>query len=97
MPKRIQLRRTKGWRKPIDAIVVARPTKWGNPFNWKIFGKAKAAKMFENWITGPRFELDDKQCYIQDHLHELRGKDLCCWCSLNEPCHADILLKLANQ
>ena len=34
-PKRIQLRRTKGWRKPEGAVVVSRPSKWGNPF---IFG-----------------------------------------------------------
>jgi Domain of unknown function (DUF4326) len=33
-PQRIQLRRTKGWRKPEGAIVVARPTRWGNP--WRI-------------------------------------------------------------
>lgn len=33
-PQRIQLRRTKGWRKPEGAIVVARPSKWGNP--WRI-------------------------------------------------------------
>lgn len=32
MNVRIQLRRTKGWRKPPGAVVVARPTKWGNPF-----------------------------------------------------------------
>jgi hypothetical protein len=32
MPERIQLRRTKGYRKPEGAIVVARPSKWGNPF-----------------------------------------------------------------
>lgn len=32
MPSRIQLRRTKGWAKPADAVVVARPTRWGNPF-----------------------------------------------------------------
>jgi hypothetical protein len=31
-PQRIQLRRTKGWRKPEGAIVVARPQRWGNPF-----------------------------------------------------------------
>jgi len=30
-------------------------------------------------------------------LSELRGKNLACWCSLSEPCHADILLKLANK
>jgi hypothetical protein len=28
---------------------------------------------------------------------ELRGKDLACWCRLGEPCHADVLLELANQ
>lgn len=34
-PNRIQLKRRKGWQKPPDAIVVARPTKWGNPFTIK--------------------------------------------------------------
>ena len=29
---RIQLRRTKGWRKPAEAVVVSRPSKWGNPY-----------------------------------------------------------------
>ena len=32
-PKRIQRRRTKGWRMPEGAIYVGRPTKWGNPYN----------------------------------------------------------------
>jgi hypothetical protein len=32
MPERIQLRRTKGWRKPSGAVVVSRPSRWGNPF-----------------------------------------------------------------
>lgn len=26
------MRRTAGWRKPDGAVVVARPTRWGNPF-----------------------------------------------------------------
>ena len=30
-------------------------------------------------------------------VEELRGKDLVCWCPLNEPCHADVLLELANR
>ena len=29
-------------------------------------------------------------------LDELRGKNLCCWCPLDQPCHADILLEIAN-
>lgn len=28
---------------------------------------------------------------------ELRGKDLACWCRLDEACHADILLEIANS
>lgn len=32
MPQRIQLKRSKGWRKPEGAIVVARPSKFGNPY-----------------------------------------------------------------
>jgi hypothetical protein len=31
------------------------------------------------------------------NLSELRGKDLCCWCPLDAPCHADVLLELANR
>jgi hypothetical protein len=27
----------------------------------------------------------------------LRGHDLCCWCHLDQPCHADVLLEVANS
>lgn len=30
-------------------------------------------------------------------LPELKGKNLACWCSLDKPCHADVLLELAND
>ncbi len=33
MPKRIQRKRSKGWRMPPNTVYVGRPTKWGNP--WK--------------------------------------------------------------
>lgn len=33
---------------------------------------------------------------ILDRLHELRGHDLVCWCPLDSPCHADVLLELAD-
>jgi hypothetical protein len=32
-------------------------------------------------------------CWVRDGL---RGKDLACWCPLDQPCHADVLLELAN-
>ncbi len=28
---------------------------------------------------------------------ELRGHDLVCWCPLDQPCHADVLLRIANE
>ncbi|WP_026986535.1 DUF4326 domain-containing protein [Fodinicurvata fenggangensis] len=34
---------------------------------------------------------------ILERLPELRGRDLACWCSLDKPCHADVLLDLANR
>lgn len=30
-------------------------------------------------------------------LRRLGGKDLACWCPLDKPCHADVLLELANR
>jgi hypothetical protein len=33
---------------------------------------------------------------LRDDLQELRGKDLACWCPLDQPCHADVLLEIAN-
>jgi hypothetical protein len=32
----------------------------------------------------------------RDIVAELRGKSLACWCRLDQPCHADVLLELAN-
>jgi len=32
-----------------------------------------------------------------DFLEPLRGKNLGCWCKVGEPCHGDILLRLANE
>ncbi|WP_292990543.1 DUF4326 domain-containing protein [Mycobacterium sp.] len=115
-PQRIQLRRTEGWRKPADAINVARPTKWGNPC--RIVGRyfvrdengyehyaesaaetrGIAARLFREALMEDRlsFTIDD----VED---ELAGHDLACWCPLVDehgnrvPCHADVLLELANQ
>lgn len=46
-------------------------------------------------LRGPA--LAAKRVVIRRSLHELAGKDLACWCPLDKPCHADVLLRLANQ
>lgn len=34
---------------------------------------------------------------VKPDIRELKGMNLACWCSLDKPCHADVLLKLAGQ
>lgn len=93
-PKRIQRRRTKGWRWPDGAILVGRPTKWGNPWRVGIDGNAgdcvlKYARLvlIENVWSEPN---------VMQIQRELRGQDLLCWCPLSRLCHADVLIAIAN-
>ena len=111
MPERIRLRRTKAWRKPEGAIVVARPSNWGNPFS--IAGardaggsgtdvelRALCVSNFRAWLRGDfdmRHVHPHRRQWMLDHLDDLAGHDLACWCPLDQPCHADILLELANR
>lgn len=92
-PKRIQRKRTKGWRMPPGAIYVGRPTKYANYADWRELGRAGAVKDFRRrlvhrWWGAP--------AEFRRTLNELRGHDLACWCPLDEPCHADVWLELAN-
>jgi len=86
--KRIQRKRVKGWRMPPNTVYVGRPTKWGNPFTGD-----NAVNNFEIMILSKM--LDDEN--FKKKLEELKGKNLACWCPLNKPCHADILIKVVNQ
>ncbi len=97
-PKRIQRKRTKGWKKPEGAVYVGRGSKWGNPFIvgcWyhKDEGKLTpemSIKKYREWVKAQIFStmLD---------IAELRGKDLMCWCAEDAVCHGDILLEIANS
>ena len=91
----MQLRRAKGWRKPEGVIVVARPTRWGNPFTAADAGsRAASVVAFRTRLLGP----PEYRHYPSDEeiRAELAGRDLACWCRLDEPCHADVLLEIAN-
>lgn len=98
-PKRIQLRRTKGWRKPEGAVNVARPTKWGNPYRvGDIHPETWEERTAEEAVALYRHSIEQwwPEEFAADVRRELRGKDLACWCRLDQPCHADVLLELAN-
>lgn len=93
-PVRVQLSRARGWRLPPNTVVVARPTKWGNPH--KVCAGVNAA------LAVQRFREDFGLHPEYAGTEELRGKNLACWCPLiingcHNPCHADVLLELANK
>lgn len=116
--KRIQRKRSKGWRMPENAVYVGRPTRWGNPWRageycnslWATgiepadapswFGRpandvirdaSDAVDMYRKWLV------DIAERNVPLPVHSLRGKNLVCWCPLDQPCHADVLLELANK
>ena len=95
--KRIQRKRTKGWRMPENCVYVGRNTQWGNPFvgdarYYNGIGQLMPHEVldyFRAWAAG---QLANDPSW----LDELRGKDLACWCKEGADCHADVLLKMAN-
>jgi hypothetical protein len=88
-------------RAPLDgAVLVARPSRWANPF-WPPPGgqswtRAEAVEMYEDWLLdNVPDDRGDIDALVRD-ITALRGKRLACYCALDEPCHADVLARLAN-
>lgn len=108
MPIRVQRKRVKGWKMPDNTVSVTRPGKYGNM--WKIGDQVpqyiynniseEERQMFPNFTivdaAGSLLLFERFQVPSLD-LQKLKGKDLACFCDLHSPCHADVLLKLANQ
>jgi hypothetical protein len=105
-PKRIQLSRQKGWRKPPNTVVVSRPSGWGNPF--KIGELYRFDDPTEGLLMGVVVSHEDAVRLFRRYLNarpdhakkvrdELAGKDLACWCRSDQLCHADALLEVANS
>ena len=113
-PKRIQMTRQRPWRaEHPDAVIVARPGRWGNPYrvtlvnreSWEVY---RGEEFISAWPTKDMAVTDAVKRFaiMLDHHRapwgpddiraELAGRDLACWCPLDQPCHADVLLELAN-
>lgn len=85
-PKVVNVRSGKYYA-PQD-IYVGRPSKWGNPFTIGKDGtREEVIAKYREWV------LD--QVGLMEEIRTLRGKNLVCWCA-PLPCHADVLLELAN-
>jgi hypothetical protein len=111
MPERIQRKRTRGWKMPPNTVYVGRPSKWGNPYHigqnyidkviendevvehsWDSIDAKTAIAFYEEAITK---KYPAVKITVEEIIAELRGKNLACWCPLDKPCHADVLLRLA--
>jgi len=74
---------------PSGAVYVGRPTRWGNPFPVAEHDRAAAVALYRALVAA------DPELLAAVRA-ELTGRPLACWCPLDVPCHADVLLDLAN-
>ena len=90
---------------PENTVYVGRPSGWGNPF---VVGKhgtrAQCAKLHQHLLSGylctSTGNIQEQREYIDHlsaHIDELKGKNLACWCGLDSPCHADLLLEAVQE
>lgn len=107
-PDRVRLSRKKGWKLPPNTVSVARPGRWGNPFSvvpdaepgtpvgrryTAMPSVAEAVAAFRRWVE----DSPEGQRLAAEARETLRGKNLACWCPLDGPCHAEVLLDIANR
>jgi hypothetical protein len=92
-PQRVQRRRTRGEPgMPPGAIYVGRGSRWGNPVHvGPNIDRAEAVRRYRELIASDR-----DPNLVARARRDLAGRDLACWCPLDQPCHADVLLQLAN-
>lgn len=112
VPVRVQLKRTKGWRMPPNTVKVDRTSAWGNHWivwredaQWLVTRNASEHHYAPDKATGLAMAVEWHAAELRARLPKygsmtellpLRGKNLACWCALDKPCHADVLLELAN-
>ncbi len=86
-----------------DAVFVGQGSKWANPFKKPDIEALRGEPDVEDAYQRGGWREAAKLLYREHLLEadldptELRGRDLVCSCKLTEPCHADVLLELANH
>lgn len=88
---------------PAGAVYVGRPTTWGNSWRvgqrWYNAETLRYQRLADARSAVAAFRQDVGllgERELADWLAPLRGHDLACWDPLDQPCHADFLLELAN-
>ncbi len=95
----------------LPAVSVCRPGRWGNPYkvgalhpkHGKPMTASEAVSLFKEGLfkythtSGSMHDLHIDLMVIREIKRGLAGKNLACWCKLDAPCHADVLLEIAND
>jgi len=116
-PKRVQMSRQHPWRADNpDAVIVARPGPYGNPFR-VVRRNGEWIVLDDNGVDYPVWEPRSRLSAVrhavalyeldvtvwhsagiteEDIRRDLAGRDVACWCGLDQPCHGDPILRVAN-
>lgn len=94
----------------LPARRVTRPGKWGNPFSIadtaarygldRDAAQAQAVALCGQWLRGtldPALSPGRPPPSREEMRAELKGHNLACWCRPGTPCHAEVLIELANS
>lgn len=76
------------------SIALFRETAWGC-WNPNLIPHGTMRDLWMKWIYDAHCDWLKRIGSGTIHC-ELHGKDLACWCPLDKPCHADVLLEIAN-
>lgn len=109
IPHRVQLSRRKGWRMPPNTVSIARPHRWGNIFRvgstgWipvdstGVWSKEPHAPLTrEQAVQCFQFSAEFQLRADPHYFDDLRGRNVACFCRLDQACHGDVILELANR
>lgn len=91
---------------PENTVKVDRSTKWGNPF---VAGRdgtvTQCVSLYRQLVIdgmvcwscdAPLRQQIEALQHVRSHISALRGRNLACWCALDMPCHAAVLIEIAN-
>lgn len=85
---------------PPGAVPVDRRTRWGNPHvvTPELPAETAVARFRADLAAGRLQPVGRRTTGVtlSDVRQHLQGRDLACWCQLDDPCHADVLLEMAN-
>lgn len=78
---------------PANTVKVDRSTRWGNPFRIGAeMSREQSVARFRAYCAAA-----EQRPFREAVRTQLQGRNLACWCPLDQPCHADVLLEIAER